>query len=180
MSRRVARDEPRMARPRLIPEWMLRRYRHLRAPLLVLGGTTSERAAVAEIFRQAGPLHAGPDVRVDCVRHAHDLRVALTGWLTSDLDDDALGLRGAERGTLVLDGVDRLDLATLRLLQAFVQRFLQPTGLDGTDRWGGRLVACASEDLLAAVERGTFPASLFDTLDKLRVDLGGHEVRGAA
>ncbi len=165
----------------VIPDWLLRRYRHTSAPLMVLGGTCQERVRIADTFHLQSPLRRGLLVVVDGAREEGALRGALADWLTGGLGEAVpLAWRAAERGTLFLDRIDVLSASVQRLLLAFVQQLPANAGTEAAEGWAGRLITGAPEGLLRAVDTGRFSAPLFDALDKLRVELASRRAEGAA
>ncbi len=161
------------------PAQLLRLHRHGLINVLVLGGTPTLRAEVAYTFHQESPLRAGAFVPVDCVRHQPRLRRALECWVSGEvLRGSEHPLWAAERGTLYLDPIEALTPQTQRLLLTFACRFLG-NAVEATD-WVGRLVVGNPEDLSPAVAEGRFLGALYDTLDKLRVELDLIHRGGAA
>jgi DNA-binding NtrC family response regulator len=139
------------------------------------------RARVARAFHREGPLRAGPLVRIDGAHDQPMLERALVHWLTGGRGDGVpASVRVAERGTLFIDALHALGDTSQRMLLAFVQRCGGSTSVRGDEDWGGRLIVGAPAGLIDAVEAGRFSARLFDTLDRLRVDLRPSAARGAA
>jgi DNA-binding NtrC family response regulator len=157
----------RLPRP---PAELLRLHRHSLTSLLVIGGLSDVRRAVAHAFHDEGPLRNGPFVHVDCRSDEPRLRSALRACLTGTTEGDANPLFAAWGGTLFLDAISALGAETQRLLLCALER----TGLggeNGAETWPLRLGAGDDESLAAAVQAGRFLPALYDGLDKIRVDL---------
>jgi sigma54-dependent transcription regulator len=155
-----------------------RLHRHSRSSLLVLGGSPAERVAVVRSLHEVSPVDPARFHHVDCRLEEDPLGLALRAWLGDRSAEDALApMRGAEHGTLFLDRVGSLGAATQHLLLDLARRMQAPEPLD---RAPFRLAAGDDETLLDHVERGRFSEALFDSLDKIRVDLAARLRRGAA
>lgn len=142
------------------------------APILILGEAGTGRSTLARAIHDASPRAAGPLVEVD------------VGAIPSTLfESELFGYRagaftGAERasdgragraegGTLVLDHVEELPLATQpKLLRLVAERRYAPLG--GMERTADlRFLAIGSEDLPVRVARETFRPDLFYRLEVL-------------
>lgn len=136
--------------------------------LLILGGDPADRERVAREFHAASPLARGPFITIRAPRE--DVSEALMPYLVHAPTGAASTLRRAEGGTLLLDDIDRLDFDAQRLFFEFLRRGRaerpEHTG------WAGRIAVGSSRDLRRLAVRGAFLAPLFDTLDKIRIDLG--------
>lgn len=147
---------------------LLRLHRHSLATLLVTGGQSEHRRAVAYAFHETGPLRDGPFVSVDCRRDEPRLRAGLQACFSRAAghggNDVVLAAWG---GTLYLDHVTALRPGTQKLVMWALDR----AGRDGTDSWPLRLCAGDDHDLEPAVESGKFLRGLHDALDKIRVAL---------
>jgi DNA-binding NtrC family response regulator len=142
------------------------------APVLILGEAGAGRSTLARALHQASPRAAGPLAEID------------TGAIPSTLfESELFGYRagaftGAERagegrvaraegGTLVLDHVEELPLASQpKLLRLIAERRYAPLGGPEVSA-DVRFVAIGSEDLPGRVERDVFRADLFYRLEVL-------------
>lgn len=147
------------------PAKLLRMYRHSLATLMVIGGQTDDRRAVALAFHRAGPLRRGPFVFTDCGRDESRLREAFQACLTSAETGPNLVL-AAWGGTLHLDSIAALSSESQRLLLCLLDRTRGEH-----DAWPLRLGVGGREDLVEAVNAGRFLPALYDGLDKIRVEL---------
>lgn len=147
--------------------------------VLVVGGASLERRDIALAFHRQSPIRAGSFVTVDCDREQARLSRALQSWLADENAGPAADpLRATLRGTLFLDSLTSLSLESQRLLLAFIRRFLdEPFELGA---WAGRLVAGCGEDPAVATAAGRFSGALYDSLDKVRVEISAAACRGAA
>lgn len=155
---------------------LLRLHRHSLATLLVTGGQSEHRRAVAYAFHETGPLRHGPFVYVDCRRDESRLRSALQACFTRTAraggNDLVLAAWG---GTLYLDHITHLKPATQRLVKWAVER----SSGDGADTWPLRIGAGDDRNPAFAVRQGRFLRGLHDALDKIHVSLGrASTVRG--
>jgi DNA-binding NtrC family response regulator len=118
---------------------------------------------------------------VDCARDEALLSRALEFWLIPGCTQPAVApLREVEGGTLYLDGVECLSASDQRLLLALARR-LQGGGPDlRTEPGPFRLAAGSATDLGELVERRRFSGPLYDSLDKIRLELGPVPRRGVA
>jgi DNA-binding NtrC family response regulator len=138
-------------------------------PVLIQGETGSGKELVARaLHQQSGrsgslvPLNvcAISDTMFEASMFGH-VRGAFTGALR-----DAAGyLTEAHRGTLFLDEVSGLSLASqVKLLRAIETREFRPVGGRADHRSDFRLVAASNEDLGRLVERGQFRRDLVHRL----------------
>ena len=147
---------------------LLRLHRHSLATLLVTGGQSEHRRAVAYAFHETGPLREGPFVYVDCRRDEARLRAGLQACFSRAAGDGGHDVvLAAWGGTLYLDRVTELDAATQKLFLWVLDR----AGRDGNDSWPLRFAAGDDHDLEHAVKSGSFSRELHDALDKIHVDL---------
>jgi len=142
--------------------------------VLVVGGETATRAEVAEAFHRESPLRSGPLVTIDAGREAGPLLAALRGWTSGTTSMIPVAYAAAERGTLFIDSIERLDPEAQRRLRELIDHAVESTAVRP-----GRFVAGSAEDLGDAVATGAFSAALYDALDKVRIELPAH-ARGAA
>jgi DNA-binding NtrC family response regulator len=105
--------------------------------------------------------------------HEQDgLLLALQSW-ASPSAGEPLGdpIRAAQRGTLFIDSVTSLSRDTQRLMLAFLKNSMNVACADGGDPWVGRFAVGNAEHLSVAVSEGRFLPDLYDSLDKVRVEL---------
>lgn len=142
------------------------------APVLILGEAGTGRSTLARAIHGAGPRAAGPLVEVDVGAIPSTLfeselfgyrAGAFTG--AEQANDGRVGR--AEAGTLVLDHVEELPLATQpKLLRLVAERRYAPLG--GVERTADlRFLAIGSEDLPVRVARETFRPDLYYRLEVL-------------
>jgi DNA-binding NtrC family response regulator len=142
------------------------------APVLILGEAGTGRSTLARAIHLASPRSAGPLVEVDVgaipsTLFESELFGYRAGAFTgAELANDGRAGR-AEGGTLVLDHVEELPLATQpKLLRLVAERRYAPLG--GVDRTADlRFLAIGSEDLPVRVARETFRPDLFYRLEVL-------------
>ena len=150
---------------------LIRLHRHSLIHLLLVGGTVRERAWLALAFHRESPLRRGPLVRLRGPRDEDRLRCALECALCAvKCGRPDSPLRESEGGTLFVDHVERLSLATQRVLLFFLASLSPPQGAPAV-AWFGRLAVGSAEPLEAAAAAGRFLPALHDLLDKIRVEL---------
>jgi DNA-binding NtrC family response regulator len=138
--------------------------------LLILGGVSAEREHIARTFHQESRLRRGPFVTVTCGNRGDRLTRSLLPDLQSRGSHHADDIfRESEGGTLFVDEIDLLPLATQRLLFDFLRRGRSSLSTDSG--WSGRIAAGSATRLEYLARRGQFHSQLFDALDKLRIDL---------
>ena len=154
------------------PARLVRLHRHNLVNLLVLGGTPDQRVQVAYAFHRDSAVRRGPFVCIDG-RHEQDpLRLALQQWMVpTELGSWSDPLRAAQNGTLFLDSVGTLSSDTQRMLLAFMRNSMNATDSFGNRVWVGRLAVGNGGPLSVAVSEGRFLAALYDSLDKVCVEL---------
>jgi len=152
---------------------LIRLHRHSLIHLLVLRGAAAERAHIARAFHRESPLRLGPFVALQCGRDEARLQAALRGSLAgTDRDLGENPLHASEGGTLFLDGVECLSLETQRLLLGFLGGLSSANSSGEPLDWAGRLAVGSAADLAGEVEAGRFLPPLYDSIDKIRVELG--------
>ena len=165
-------DEPARGEDSSPPAHLIRLHRHSLTNVLVIGGTAVRRDQVARSFHRESPLRGGAFVGVDCSIDEENLRVALHAWtqpVTGEPGGNPLG--AVEHGTLFLDSVERLSLETQRMLMALARRLLGEPLAKVDVAIPGRLVVGNPRPLIQAISEGRFLAPLYDSLDKVRVEL---------
>jgi DNA-binding NtrC family response regulator len=150
--------------------WLIRLHRRSLFHLLLLGGTGAQRARVALDFHRNSLLGRGPFVRVRGDRDEERLQCALQCALSAvKCERPDSPLRESLGGTLFVDRVSRLSLATQNLLLRFLDSL--PALSCAPRAWAGRLAVGSAEPLERAVATGRFLLALYDLLDKIRVEL---------
>lgn len=138
------------------------------ANLLVQGADGAERFRIAREFHEAGRLRKGPFVATSA--RAEDWTTVFFRALSGEIRVRSISpLRTAEGGTLFLDEIEALDRDAQRLMLEFLNRG-RSTGA-GDSGWAGLIAVGAADDLGWRVARGEFLPALYDSLDKIRVNL---------
>lgn len=142
------------------------------APVLILGEPGTGRSTLARAFHDASSRSAGPLVELDVGAIPSTLfESELFGYRAgafTGAENASEGRMGrAEGGTLVLDHVEELPLATQpKLLRLVAERRYSPLG-EAERAADVRFVAIGPEDLPVRVERETFRPDLFYRLEVL-------------
>jgi DNA-binding NtrC family response regulator len=134
--------------------------------VLILGGASPDRRQLARAFHRASPNSTGAFVCVECGDEAR-LATAIHEFLSSAEALPGNPVCEANGGTLFLDSIGRLTPRTQRMLLELASRGPgTPAG-----RWRGRLIIGNGADLGAELESGRFLGTLYDCVDKLRIEL---------
>lgn len=138
------------------------------ANLLVQGSDTADRFRVAREFHEAGRLRGGPFVATSSRSEAWTevFFRALSGQSGFHAD---CPLRASEGGTLFIDEIESLDRDAQRLMLEFLNRGRSTGARDSG--WAGLIAVGTSDDLGWRAAHGDFLPALYDSLDKIRVDL---------
>ncbi|MCG8461318.1 MAG: sigma 54-interacting transcriptional regulator [Holophagales bacterium] len=154
----------------------LRRAAASSAPILILGEAGTGRSALARAIHRSSPRHHGPLVEMDpgavpSTLFESDLFGYRAGAFTGAEADRPGRVQRAEGGTLVLDHVEDLPLASQpKLLRLLSESRYTPLGGE-EQRCDVRFVATSTPDLPRRVEGGTFRADLFYRLEVLAFHL---------
>lgn len=135
--------------------------------MLILGGSAGDRLRFARAFHRESPNRSGAFVRVDCGELGPRLCEALHEFISGSEPAGANPVREAAEGTLFLDSIADLSPRGQRMLLELASR--AAGSIAGP--WRGRLVVGSRSDLADAVEAGRFMETLYDCLDKLRIQL---------
>lgn len=135
--------------------------------VLIQGESGSGKTSAAAHLHGSSPRAAGPLVTADLGALApHLIEAQLFGHeegAYTGADRARLGrFRAAEGGTLVLEGIEDLPLATqVKLLRVLQERVVEPLGAEVPVPVDVRVVATSTRPLLEAVEAGAFREDLY-------------------
>lgn len=161
------------------PARLLRFHRNHLVNLLIVGGTAVQRLSVARTFHDRSRTRVGPLVKVDASIEEDRVRLGLEAWISEQgCDPWCDPLRLSERGTLFVDCIAALSLETQRMLLAFARRRADQELEAGESPWLGRLAVGNEEPLAEMVANGRFSSALYDTLDKVLIELPRPNDRG--
>lgn len=145
---------------------------------VLLGGETGTgKTRLARLMHDRSPRRGEPFVTVNCGALAASVieselfghvRGAFTG-----ADRPRQGkLLSAGRGTLLLDDVDALPLASQsKLLRAVEERVFEPVGSNKPQPMRARILAASNQDLAQAIETRKFRADLYYRLNGVQIVL---------
>ena len=138
------------------------------ANLLVAGAHAADRVQVAREFHESSRLRRGPFVVASARSQDWTLVFfrALSGQPRIDLSSP---LAAAESGTLFIDEIEALPHDAQRLMLEFLNRGRSVGARDSG--WAGLIAVGSADDLGWRVARGEFLPALYDSLDKIRVNL---------
>ena len=144
-------------------------------PVLIRGEAGTGKELVAQAIHYSGPRAKGPFIRINCAAMSEGMleselfgleRGAFTGALQSRMGRIA----AAERGTLFLDGVGDLALATqIKLLRLIQEHEFKRVGGNETLKADARLIVATPGDLEQSVVAGRFREDLYYRLTGLTI-----------
>jgi len=142
------------------------------SPVLILGEPGTGRSVFARLLHRAGPRASAPLLELDPAAIPSSLLESelfgfRAGAFTGAERSQAGRVTRAEGGTLVLDHVEELPLASQpKLLRLLAEHRYAPLGGAETQA-DVRFVAIGAHDLPARVERGAFRSDLYFRLEVL-------------
>jgi len=148
-----------------------------RGTVLIVGESGTGKELVARAIHKAGPNPDAPFVAVNCPAIPRDLiESELFGHKRgsfSGADVDYVGLfRAAEGGTLLLDEVTEMNLATQsKLLRALQERTVRPVGSVAEVRVNARVIASTNRRPDEAVKMGLLREDLYYRLQANVIEL---------
>lgn len=153
-------------------------YEHVRlvAPtqmsVLIQGASGTGKEHIARLIHERSRRAAKPFVAVDCGAIPRDLAASeffghVKGSFTGALTDKTGAFEAANGGTLFLDEVGNLTYDTqVQLLRALQERRIRPVGGVREVPIDIRVVAATNENLVEAIERGSFRMDLYHRLNE--------------
>ena len=147
------------------------------APVLITGETGVGKEIVAREIHARSPQASGRFVPYNCTAVPHDMMESQLfghrrGAFTSAIEHAPGLIRGAEGGTVFLDEIGELSLASQPKLLRFLESSeIQPIGEPQPVRVNVRVIAATNADLSQLVREGRFREDLFYRLDILRLSI---------
>ncbi len=155
----------------------LQRMARCNSGILLLGETGTGKEVCAQAIHYSSARAKGPWVAINCAAIPAELvEDELFGHVRgayTHASQNRLGLvQEAEGGTLLLDEIDSLPLASQAKLLRFLQeKEYRPVGSSRLQRADVRVIAASNRDLELAVARGTFRQDLYFRLNVLTLKL---------
>lgn len=151
-------------------------YIHLVAPtmmtVLITGESGSGKEYIARLIHGQSTRKAAPFVAVDCGAIPKDLAASeffghVKGAFTGAVSDKTGYFVAASGGTIFLDEIGNLSYdVQIQLLRALEERKVKPVGSDKEIAFDVRIISATNENLLKAVEDGTFREDLYHRLNE--------------
>ena len=138
----------------------LEHVRYWAGPVLIVGGGTADRLALARLIHQRGPMRDGWFRNVDC------RRIGFSGGRA----EQTIAEGGAGRGTAFLNFLEHMPVFEQHALFGW----LESRALRAADsmEFGARIVAGIGHVPNGRIRPASILPALFDTLDKWRIDVG--------
>lgn len=159
----------------------LNEYIHLVSPtdlsVLITGESGTGKEVVAKTIHLESLRHNKPFVAVDCGAIPKEIASSeffghKKGSFTGATDDKIGHFEAANGGTLFLDEVGNLTYENqIQLLRALQERKVKPVGSNHEINVDIRLITATNEDLLEAVEKGTFREDLYHRLNEFSIKI---------
>lgn len=158
---------------------VLRAFSRMEHTLLLQGPTGSGKSRLARWVHEQSTRKGRPFVTAQLHTFGDTMREAeLFGWrkgaFTGAISDSRGLVQQAGRGTLFVDEVDKLDLASqAKLLRLFEERRYRVMGEDRERPTEARFIVGTNTDLERAVEQGRFLEDLYYRINVLPVRIPG-------
>ncbi|NIJ45474.1 two-component system response regulator HydG [Wenyingzhuangia heitensis] len=157
----------------------LTEYIHLVAPteisVLITGESGTGKEVVAKNIHLQSLRHNQPFVAVDCGAIPKEIASSeffghKKGSFTGAINDKIGHFEAANGGTLFLDEVGNLSYENqIQLLRALQERRVKPIGSSTEIQVDIRLITATNEDLLDAVDKGSFREDLYHRLNEFSI-----------
>ncbi|WP_158846445.1 sigma-54-dependent transcriptional regulator [Algibacter sp. L1A34] len=159
----------------------LNEYIQLVAPtdlsVLITGESGTGKEVVAKTIHLESLRNGKPFIPVDCGAIPKEIASSeffghKKGAFTGATDDKIGHFEAANGGTLFLDEVGNLTYENqIQLLRALQERKVKPVGSNNEINVDIRLITATNEDLLEAVEKGTFREDLYHRLNEFSIKI---------
>lgn len=157
----------------------LNEYIHLVAPtnmsVLITGESGTGKEVVAKTIHTKSTRNNKPFIAVDCGAIPKEIASSeffghKKGSFTGATNDKIGHFEAANEGTLFLDEVGNLNYESqVQLLRALQERKIKPVGSSKEIEVDIRLITATNEDLLKAVEKGSFREDLYHRLNEFSI-----------
>ena len=156
---------------------MIGRVMDNKATVLIIGETGTGKEVVARAIHFNGLLKDGPFIAIDCASLPSDLleselfgheKGAFTGAIAQKMGKFEL----ASKGTLLLDEIGNLTLATqVKLLRFLQEKRIERVGGTRSIELDVRIITATNLDLEKAVKEGSFREDLYYRLNVITIPL---------
>ncbi|MFT3740666.1 MAG: sigma-54 dependent transcriptional regulator [Breznakibacter sp.] len=143
--------------------------------VLITGESGSGKEYIARLIHSLSARSNAPFVAVDCGAIPKDLAAGeffghIKGAFTGAMDNKIGFFESASGGTIFLDEIGNLGYdVQVQLLRAIEERMVRPLGSRREVPVDVRIISATNENLVLAVEQGTFREDLFHRLNEFSV-----------
>lgn len=162
-------------------------YVNLVAPtnmsVLINGASGTGKEYVAHRIHELSNRKEHPFIPIDCGAIPKELAASeffghIKGAFTGALDNKTGAFVAANGGTIFLDEIGNLSYEVqIQLLRALQERKVRPIGSNNEVSVDIRLVAATNEDLVQAIEKGTFREDLYHRINEFTLHIPGLKER---
>jgi two-component system, NtrC family, response regulator HydG len=145
--------------------------------VLILGESGTGKEFIARKIHQESDRATKPFVAIDCGALPKDLAASeffghVKGSFTGAVADKIGQFAEADGGTLFLDEIGNLSYQVqVQLLRAIQERKIKPVGSNKEIKVDVRLITATNEDLVVAVQKGSFREDLFHRLNEFTLQV---------
>ena len=147
------------------------------APVHIHGESGAGKEVVARLIHASSSRHGGPFIAINCGAIPPELVESelfghLKGSFTGAMHDKQGLFKAAEGGTLLLDEVADLPLATqVKLLRVLQEKAVRPVGSDSEISVDVRLISATHKRLTQEVSLGRFRDDLFYRINVIDIEV---------
>ena len=143
--------------------------------VLIQGASGTGKEHIAHLIHSRSSRAEKPFIAIDCGAIPKDLAaseffVHTKGAFTGAFDDKTGAFEAAQGGTIFLDEIGNLSYDTqIKLLRALQERVISPIGSNKEISIDVRIISATNEDLLIAIEGGTFREDLYHRINEFSI-----------
>lgn len=143
--------------------------------VLIQGASGTGKEHIAHLIHSRSSRAEKPFIAIDCGAIPKDLAASeffghTKGAFTGAFDDKTGAFEAAQGGTIFLDEIGNLSYDTqIKLLRALQERVISPIGSNKEISIDVRIISATNEDLLIAIEGGTFREDLYHRINEFSI-----------